>query len=573
MVGTSDSQTLTNKTLTSPTLTTPALGTPASGVVTNLTGTASININGTVGATTPAAGTFTSLSDSGNLTFTGTGNRITGDFSNATLSNRVAFQTSTTNGATTVAVFPNGTGVTSQLQVYNNSDPTNAARATLFVSSADARIDSGASGTGTFLPLAMWTGGSEKLRIDTSGNVGIGTTAPQFKLDLTYGDVTGPAMVISGGRTAGGAPEILFKNSYWNTGNFGAASIVGADNGSAGGFIVFKTTTSGSGTSGVPTERMRIDSSGNVSQATGSYFLGNGGGFGWGDLSTYVGGTSATDFINFITNNSERMRIDSSGNVGIGTSSPATKLQVSAGRTTLNANNEAFALMVNNGSATNGYYIGSSGANTLNFSNSSGVETMRIDSSGNLLVGNTAAQDAERLGVYRTDNERTFQVRNSVAGLTANIVSLQASGTSAASTFKFLQCEAGAGFTQQFYVRGDGTLFAQNTTVQSISDERLKENITNAADGLDVISALRPVRFDFKKGFGNEKKNQLGFIAQEVEQVFPEAVDVWGNSDDSENPYKSVGTGALIPVLVKAIQELNAKVEAQTARIAALESK
>lgn len=54
-------QTLTNKTLTSPTLTSPALGTPASGTVTNLTGTASININGTVGATTPTTGVFTTL--------------------------------------------------------------------------------------------------------------------------------------------------------------------------------------------------------------------------------------------------------------------------------------------------------------------------------------------------------------------------------------------------------------------------------------------------------------------------------------------------------------------------------
>jgi hypothetical protein len=55
-------QTLTNKTLTSPVLTNPTLGTPLSGTVTNLTGTASININGTVGATTPAAGRFTDLS-------------------------------------------------------------------------------------------------------------------------------------------------------------------------------------------------------------------------------------------------------------------------------------------------------------------------------------------------------------------------------------------------------------------------------------------------------------------------------------------------------------------------------
>jgi hypothetical protein len=65
LVGRATTDTLTNKTLTSPVLTTPALGTPASGVVTNLTGTASININGTVGATTATTGSFTTLSATG----------------------------------------------------------------------------------------------------------------------------------------------------------------------------------------------------------------------------------------------------------------------------------------------------------------------------------------------------------------------------------------------------------------------------------------------------------------------------------------------------------------------------
>ena len=67
----SNTQTLTNKTLTSPTLTTPALGTPASGVVTNLTGTASININGTVGATTPSTVAATTITANGGINSTG----------------------------------------------------------------------------------------------------------------------------------------------------------------------------------------------------------------------------------------------------------------------------------------------------------------------------------------------------------------------------------------------------------------------------------------------------------------------------------------------------------------------
>ena len=135
-------------------------------------------LDGTVGATTPAAGTFTSLSDSGNLTFTGTGNRITGDFSNTTLANRVTFQTSTTNGATNVQAIPNGTGVNGAFISFNNSDPTNAA----FISvgtpaGTEARFNSGITGTGTYLPVTFYTGGSERARIDINGLIGVGTAS------------------------------------------------------------------------------------------------------------------------------------------------------------------------------------------------------------------------------------------------------------------------------------------------------------------------------------------------------------------------------------------------------------
>jgi len=71
-----------------------------------------------IGGTTAAAGTFTSLSDSGNLTFTGTGNRITGDFSNATISNRVFFQNSTTDAVTALGFIPNGTATQTNLETH-----------------------------------------------------------------------------------------------------------------------------------------------------------------------------------------------------------------------------------------------------------------------------------------------------------------------------------------------------------------------------------------------------------------------------------------------------------------------
>ena len=155
-----------------------ALGTPSSGTVTNLTGTASININGTVGATTPAAGTFTSISDSGNLTFTGTSNRVTG-LMNGTVLSRLAFQTSTANAATGLYILPNGTGTVAELRVSASSDPTNASTGALsIVSGTDVRVQSFISGTGTYLPLTFYTSGAEKVRIDTAGNVGIGTSSP-----------------------------------------------------------------------------------------------------------------------------------------------------------------------------------------------------------------------------------------------------------------------------------------------------------------------------------------------------------------------------------------------------------
>ena len=117
------------------------------------------------------------VSSGGNLTFTGTGNRIKGDFSNATVANRVMFQSSTVNGGTAVTAIPNGTGTSSEIRATNASDPTNSATALLGANSVDIRVVSGIYGTGTYLPMTFYTGGSERLRIDTSGNVTVTSAA------------------------------------------------------------------------------------------------------------------------------------------------------------------------------------------------------------------------------------------------------------------------------------------------------------------------------------------------------------------------------------------------------------
>ncbi len=210
-------------------------------------------------------------------------------------------------------------------------------------------------------------------------------------------------------------------------------------------------------------------------------------------------------------------------------------------------------------------------------SGSSGSERMRIDSSGNVMVGSTSRVNDSILSATQSANTGGLGVLASNASYSATVICGSTSRASS-SNFDFLGMYTNGTSTAQFRVGGNGVIYAQNTSVQSISDQRLKENIRDSSDGLAVVNALRPVRYDWKKGYGNDQKNQLGFIAQEIETVFPESVSEWQINKDEETTYKTVGPSALIPVLVKAIQELKAindtqaeTINALTARVTALE--
>jgi hypothetical protein len=119
------------------------------------------------------------LNISGDTTFSGTGQRILGDFSNATLSSRTSFQSKTTDNASDIFILPNGTATSSSWNAWNKSDPTNASYIGLSCSSTAATIYTGASGSGTLLPMTF-TVASEAARIDTAKNFMVGRTSYAF---------------------------------------------------------------------------------------------------------------------------------------------------------------------------------------------------------------------------------------------------------------------------------------------------------------------------------------------------------------------------------------------------------
>ena len=137
------------------------------------------------------------LTHSGDIVLSGTAKRITGDFSNATVANRVLFQTSTVDGASNIGIIPNGTSTTSALSVYNNSDQTNASQLQIAALSTDARINSAITGAGTYTPMTFYTGGSERMRIGTSGNV----TVTNAGGGLGYGTGAGGTVTQATSRT------------------------------------------------------------------------------------------------------------------------------------------------------------------------------------------------------------------------------------------------------------------------------------------------------------------------------------------------------------------------------------
>jgi hypothetical protein len=273
----------------------------------------------------------------------------------------------------------------------------------------------------------------------------------------------------------------------------------------------------------------------------------------------------ATDF-------TERMRIDSSGRVIIGATNPAAA-----------ANADDLCVGNNDGSGESGITLGSNTASPIRWadgaSNSAAVfefehgstnafitgtndtERMRIDSSGRLLVGLTSTnQDSAIVAVSSISGggQGVITALDSSSNDFGCGLVVGKNSTTTTSAQRFIQFYSDTLTQPMGGIVGNGTENVQFTT---LSDERYKKNIKPISNILEKINKLKTISFDWKH---KEESVNAGFIAQNVQEIFPEyVVDNIGNDEANKKMGTTGGMSAgYIAVLTAAIQELSAKVAA-----------
>ena len=363
-------------------------------------------------------------------------------------------------------------------------------------------------------PSIVDGGNATAITIDSSENVGIGTTSPADTLHIvtdssTTNDTVDVARIEA---TSSGTPAVGFGPTIDFRGERGSAS---SDSMGRIGYVADTMTAS------------RID---------GAFIV-----------ETAVDGTY-----------SEHLRVTSTGNVGIGTTSPTRPLHInsSEGRLIrLTHASKPKIEFVDTTNGTSGAYI-SSEDNELMFETSGQNERMRIDSSGNVGIGITPVSS---VGLY-VDSGANYHAgvfRVDTAAYAAIICDNQdSSGTRYFASFRLDNTEVG-----KITSTGSSTVYATS------SDYRLKENVNYEFDALTRVKQLKPARFNFIA----DETNTLvdGFLAHEVSDIVPEAIT--GEKDGEE--MQGIDQSKLVPLLTKAMQEQQTLIETQQTTINDLKSR
>ena len=420
---------------------------------------------------------------------------------------------------------------------------------------------------------------SPHMTLDSSGNVGIGVT-PESTWDSGFNAL----QVGSRGAlwsATGASGTWLTRNAYYDGTNF---KYVATDEASAyeqGPDGSHRWSNASSGTADTTltlTESMRIDSSGNVGIGTsspsatlevdngaeGEYFIAGGDNASNGRSIRFTSSTSSAGSngalhtikanstageLAFANGNGNIMYLDSSGRVGIGTANPralshvyltgggsddfntlVTAYRPNSVWEDLNADTTDWQIFVDAGDMQ--FRYGDASTDTKLTS-----EAMRIDSSGNLLVGTTVA--AGKVTINSPSNDGL-----NVSTGADRLVMISKRGNDGGH----IRFQNSAGTTA-----GNINVTGTTTTYTSVSDERLKENITDADDAGSKIDAIQVRQYDWKVDGSHQ---DYGMIAQELQAVAPEAVS--GDADSEE--MMGVDYSKLVPMLIKEIQSLRNRV-------------